>query len=143
MGKDLNSVSISGRLTRDPELRATPTSSVCDLRVAVNGSRKDATGAWVDDANFFNVSVWGAQGESCANHLEKGSRIAIHGRLNWHEWETPDGGKRQAVDVIADSVVFLSFKSEDGAPPRQAQLAQQQPAGVSAADFGGDDDIPF
>ena len=106
---NINRVIITGNLTSDPELRALPSgSSVCKLRVACNTRRKDgASGEWVDKPNYFDVTVWGAQGENCAKYLAKGRGVAIDGRLEWREWETPEGNKRQAVDIVADSVQFL------------------------------------
>jgi single-strand DNA-binding protein len=112
---NVNVVVITGNLTADPELRATGGGTpVCELRVAVNSRRKDQSGQWVDKPNFFNVTVFGGQGENCANYLSKGRPVAIEGRLDWREWEAKDGsGKRQAVQIIANTVQFLG--SRDGA----------------------------
>ena len=111
---NINVVAITGNLTKDPELRSTPSgTSVCKLRVAVNSRRKDGqSGEWVDKPNYFDVTVWGAQGENCANYLSKGRPVAVEGRLDWREWEAQDGSKRQAVEIIANSVQFLG--SRDG-----------------------------
>ena len=79
---NINRVVVTGNLTRDPELRNTPSgTSVCSLRVAVNTRRKDASGEWVDKPNYFDVTVWGAQGENCATYLQKGRPVAVDGRL--------------------------------------------------------------
>lgn len=112
---NVNVVVVTGNLTRDPELRSTGGgTSVCELRVAVNSRRKDGqSGQWVDKPNYFDVTVWGAQGENCANYLSKGRPVAIEGRLDWREWDAKDGGKRQAVQIIANTVQFLG--SRDGA----------------------------
>src|SRR3954465_11358043 len=111
---NLNRVIITGNLTRDPELRNTPSgTSVCSLRVAVNTRRKDSSGEWVDKPNFFDVTVWGGQGENCATYLQKGRPVAVDGRPEWREGEDQQGTKRQAADTIADSVQFLG--SRDGA----------------------------
>ncbi len=108
---NINRVVITGNLTRDPELRSTSGgTSVCSLRVAVNSRRKDESGNWVDKPNYFDVTVWGAQGENCAQYLAKGRPVAVDGRLNWREWEDKEGGKRQTVDIIADSVQFLGSR---------------------------------
>ena len=91
---NINRVIVTGNLTRDPELRTTPGgTSVCKLRIAVNSSRKNASGEWEDKPNYFDVTVWGAQGENCATYLGKGRPVAIDGRLDWHEWEA---GRQQA-----------------------------------------------
>ena len=114
---NINVVVITGNLTQDPELRHTGGgTAVCELRVAVNSRRKDgATGEWVDKPNYFNVTVWGAQGENCANYLAKGRPVAIEGRLDWREWEAKDGsGKRQAVQIVANTVQFLGSRDGSG-----------------------------
>src|SRR6476469_159605 len=114
---NLNVVVITGNLTRDPELRSLPSgTSVCDMRIAVNTRRKNgATGEWEDKPNYFDVKVWGAQGENCANYLSKGRPVAVEGRLDWREWEAKDGsGKRQAVSIIANSVQFLGSRDGSG-----------------------------
>ena len=106
---NINRVVLTGNLTSDPELRSLPSgTSVCKLRVACNTRRKNgSTGEWEDKPNYFDVTVWGAQGENAARYLSKGRPVAIDGRLEWREWETQDGAKRQAIDIIADSVQFL------------------------------------
>jgi single-strand DNA-binding protein len=153
---NVNVVVITGNLTRDPELRHTGGgTAVCDLRVAVNSRRKDQSGNWVDKPNYFDVTVWGAQGENCANYLSKGRPVAIEGRLDWREWEAKDGGKRQAVQIIANTVQFLG--SRDGAgggngngggftPPRSDVPADESDFAPAPSGGGGapvEDDIPF
>jgi single-strand DNA-binding protein len=153
-GTNLNVVCITGNLTKDPELRSIPSgTSVCKLRVAVNSRRKDASGEWVDKPNYFDVTVWGAQGENCANYLSKGRPVAVDGRLEWREWESQDGSKRQAVEIIANNVQFLGSRSDNaggGGGGNGFQGSSDVPADTS--DFEGatvsaggdkDDDIPF
>jgi single-strand DNA-binding protein len=147
---NINRVIITGNLTRDPELRSLPSgTSVCSLRVAVNTRRKDqSTGEWVDKANYFDVTVWGAQGENCAQYLSKGRPVAVDGRLEWREWQDQQGNKRQSVDIIADSVQFLGSRegSENG-----GRFTPQSDVPADTGDFesapvgagGSDDDIPF
>jgi single-strand DNA-binding protein len=146
---NLNVVVITGNLTRDPELRSLPSgTSVCKLRVAVNSRRKDSdSGEWVDKPNYFDVTVWGAQGENCATYLSKGRPVAIDGRLEWREWEGQDGNKRQAVDIIANNVQFLGSR-EGGSQGNGFEPKSDVPADTSdfvEAGAGGkaDDDIPF
>ena len=154
---NINVVVITGNLTQDPELRHTGGgTAVCELRVAVNSRRKDgATGEWIDKPNYFNVTVWGAQGENCANYLSKGRPVAIEGRLDWREWEAKDGsGKRQAVQIIANSVQFLGSRdgggngggNGNGFTPQTdtpADSSDFDPAPAGAGGGDGDDDIPF
>lgn len=148
---NINRVIITGNLTSDPELRSLPSgSSVCKLRVACNTRRKDsASGEWVDKPNYFDVTVWGAQGENCAKYLAKGRGVAIDGRLEWREWETQEGNKRQAVDIIADSVQFLGGGREGGgqeggfAPSADVPADTSDFASAPAGQSAGEDDIPF
>jgi single-strand DNA-binding protein len=145
---NINRVVLVGNLTRDPELRNTPSGmSVCSLRIAVNTRRKDnASGQWTEKPNYFDVTVWGAQGENCAQYLSKGRPVAIDGRLEWREWDAQDGSKRQAVEIVADTVQFLGGRAEGG-DAGGGGGNQFVPAGASQgadADFAGaDDDIPF
>ena len=162
---NINRVVMTGNLTADPELRSLPSGmSVCSLRIACNTRRKNgSTGEWEDKPNYFNVTVWGAQGENAARFLSKGRPVAIDGRLEWREWEAQDGTKRQATDIIADSVQFLGSRddaSSAGGPPIEDRPADRpagngaskgsevpidegdfQPAPVAGA--ASDDDIPF
>jgi single-strand DNA-binding protein len=146
---NINRVVLTGNLTRDPELRSTSGgTSVCSLRIASNTRRRNSAGEWEDKPNYFDVTVWGAQGENCANYLSKGRPVAIDGRLEWREWQDKEGNKRQSVDIIADSVQFLG--SRDGAD-NGSRFTPQSDVPADTADFqsappgggSGDDDIPF
>ena len=112
---NINRVVITGNLTADPELRNLQSgTSVCKLRVACNTRRKDsASGDYADKPNYFDVTVWGAHGETVAKYTAKGRPVAIDGRLEWREWEN-DGTKRQAIEIIADSVQFLGSQPSNG-----------------------------
>jgi single-strand DNA-binding protein len=146
MAANINRVVLVGNLTRDPELRHTPSGTpVCSLRLAVNSRRKDETGQWVDKPNYFSITVWGQQGENCAQYLSKGRPVAVDGRLDWREWETQDGNKREAVEVVADTVQFLGSRG-DGEGGGSYVPAGAAAATGSDADFSSpatDDDIPF
>jgi single-strand DNA-binding protein len=134
--QNINSVVITGNLTRDPDLRNTNGgTSVCNLRVAVNGRRKNGNGEWVDKPNYFNVTVWGAQGESCAEYLAKGRQVAVEGRLDFRERDTDDG-HREYVEIVAETVQFLGGAPKDEAPDEE-EPEQAEEAGEEG------DDIPF
>src|SRR3954469_14959401 len=91
MAANINRVVLVGNLTRDPEMKHLPSgTALCSLRIAVNTRRKDESGQWTDKPNYFDVSVWGNQGESCAQYLAKGRPVAIDGRLEWREWEATE-----------------------------------------------------
>jgi single-strand DNA-binding protein len=145
---NINRVVLTGNLTRDPELRNLPSGmAVCSLRLACNTRRKDGSGNWVDKPNYFDVTVWGAQGENCAQYLAKGRPVAVDGRLEWREWEDKDGNKRQSVDIIADSVQFLGSREggeNGGRFTPQSDVPADTGDFVSApASSNRDDDIPF
>src|SRR4029077_10572727 len=113
MAGNINRVVLVGNLTRDPELRHTPSGTpVCSLRLAVNTRRKDESGQWGEKPNYFDITVWGQQGENCAQYLAKGRRVGIQGRLEWREGDAQDGSKRQAVEVVADAVQFLDSRGD-------------------------------
>jgi single-strand DNA-binding protein len=154
---NINRVILTGNLTRDPELRSLPSgTAVCSLRIACNTRRKNnTTGEWEDKPNYFDVTVWGRQGENAAQYLTKGRPVALDGRLEWREWETQDGQKRQAVEIIAENIQFLGGRDDagngnGGFTPRSdvpvddrdlqpAPVGGGSPAGASS----GEDDIPF
>jgi single-strand DNA-binding protein len=150
---NINVVVVTGNLTKDPELRSLPSgTSVCEMRIAVNSSRKDESGNWVDKPNYFDVTVWGAQGENCATYLSKGRPVAVKGRLDWREWEAQDGSKRQAVRIVADSVQFLGSRGDGGGGGNGSAFQAQSDVPADTSDFqssepaavgSSDDDIPF
>jgi single-strand DNA-binding protein len=148
---NINRVVLTGNLTRDPELRSTTGgTSVCSLRIACNTRRRDASGEWVDKPNYFDVTVWGAQGENCANYLTKGRPVAVDGRLEWREWQDQQGNKRQSIDIIADSVQFLGSREGGGDNGGSGRFTPQSDVPADTGDFarassgaGTDDDIPF
>ena len=155
---NINKVVLTGNLTRDPELRSTPSGfQICELRVAVNTRRKDnQSGEWVDKPNYFDVKIFGRQGENAAQYLSKGRPVAIDGRLDWSEWQDKDTGKnRQKVEIVAENIQFLGGRDDGGGGNGGGQRFTPQsdvPADSSdfaAAPSGGggggaqDDDIPF
>ncbi len=156
---NINRVVLTGNLTRDPELRSTGGGTpVCSLRIASNTRRKNqTTGDWEDKPNYFDVTVWGAQGENCARFLAKGRPVAIDGRLEWREWQDKEGNTRQNVEIVADAVQFLGSRDDagmggggnSGFTPRSdvpADTRDFEPAGAPSgggAPSAGDDDIPF
>ena len=116
----LNRIVIIGRLTRDPEMRQTPSgTAVCTFTLAVDRSFKSANGE--RETDFIPVVVWRQLGETCGRYLAKGKLAAVDGRLQIRTYQSQDGSKRTAAEVVADNVRFLSPKSDDGdvtlAPP--------------------------
>jgi single-strand DNA-binding protein len=122
---------------------------VLKLGVAVNGRQKDEAGNWTDKPNFFDVKVFGNQADALNNHLAKGRRVGVDGRLDWSSWEAQDGSKRSKVEIVAQSVQFLDSRGEAGGGGGGDAERQFVPAAATAGneDFSSsasaDDDIPF
>jgi single-strand DNA-binding protein len=136
----INTVVISGNLTRDPELKASAGgTSVCSMRVAVNDSIKDQqTGEWKDRPNYLNVDVFKGHGEWCARTFSKGSGVVVSGRLRWREWDAPDGQKREFLSVVGDKVRELARAQSKG----EVKTPHPDPSAAKAeAEY--DDDVPF
>jgi single-strand DNA-binding protein len=152
---NINRVILTGNLTRDPEQRSTPGGlSICKFGIAVNTRRKNSEGQWEEKPNFFRVTVFGRQADSCCQYLKKGRPVAIDGRLEWSTWES-EGQKRESIDIIADSVQFLGGRDDagggngngfsSGVRPTESDVPidtddfESTPVGAAAAE----DDIPF
>lgn len=104
----INRVIISGRLTRDPELRYTPSGkAVCNLSLAFNRRYKDASGQWQDDTTYINVVCWMKIAELVNRYLHRGSPVLVEGRLESRSWESEAGQKRTVIEIRADRVDFL------------------------------------
>lgn len=139
MSQNINRVVITGNLTRDPESRTTSSgTAICNLRIASNSRVKRDSG-WTDKPNYFDVTVFGSQGENCQRFLAKGRPVCIDGRLDWREWES-NGTKHQAVQILAESVQFLSDGQGHSGGGGGGNSHQQAPVAVGPPP---DDDIPF
>jgi len=143
MPANINSVVLIGNLTRDPELRHTPSgTAVTTLRLAVNDRVKRGE-EWQETPYYFDVTVWGRTAENCVQYLAKGRPVGVQGKLTWREWDAQDGTKRQSVEVVADNVQFLGGR---GDAEGGGQFVPQGAAAPATADFpasAADDDIPF
>jgi single-strand DNA-binding protein len=155
-----NRVILLGNLTRDPELRYTPSGmAVTDIGLAVNDRRKNANGEWVDETTFVDVTLWGRTAEIAGEYLTKGSPTLIEGRLKMDSWDDKQTGqKRSKLKVVGERLQLLGAKGQGGSegggprPPRQSAqnnaYSQAAPsddsfdAGPPAEPSGGDE-IPF
>ncbi len=132
---DVNHATLIGRLTRDAALTYTSGGmAVCKFAIAVNKRRKQGE-QWVDEANFFDIVLWGKQGESLNQYLVKGKQVAVEGELHQNRWEQ-DGQSRSKIEINANNVQLLG--GGDKAPRDQPQGATDT---VYPADFP--DDIQF
>lgn len=135
---DVNRVMLTGRLTRDPELRYTANgTAVTTLRLACNRKFRGRDGDDREEVLFIDVVGWGKTAENCAQYLSKGRPVYIEGRLQSRSWEK-DGQKRSTIEAVADRVQFMDY--EPGGGGRQADTAE---AAHVDAPPPGDDDIPF
>ena len=142
----VNRVMVSGNLTRDPELRQTAGGmSVLSFGIAVNDRRKNSqTGEWEDYPNFLDCTLFGARADGLSKILTKGSKVAIDGKLRWSQWER-DGQKRSKVEIIVDSLDFMSQRSnsssESFSAPQAPEPSQEVSNVTDSSSYG--DDIPF
>ena len=126
----MNSVQLIGNLTKDPthKLIGSNETSVCTMRLAVNGRRKQGE-SWVKKTSYFDVTVFGALADTCAEYLAKGRKVAVVGRLDYQEWKTEDNSTRSKVEVIANEVEFLS-----PAPQGGGEAPASEPATTAASE---------
>lgn len=160
MARSLNQVTLMGNLTRDPELRQTPTGqNVTSFSLALNRSYKDQSGEWQEATDYIDIVCWGPLAERVAQYLSKGRRCLVQGRLQSRSWEQ-DGVKRSKVEVLANDVTFLDSRggsdsegdsSPNGGASSVAPVDKPKPSkkkdDVIIEDIGDEsinlDDIPF
>lgn len=151
-----NRVILLGNLTRDPEIRYLQSgTAVSDIGIAVNDRRKNASGEWIEEVTFVDVTLWGRTAEVAGEYLSKGSPIFIEGRLKLDSWETQDGQKRSKLKVVAERMQLIGSRGQggpDGGGPRPAarqdsQYSQQAPpddfGDAPSSDKSPGDEIPF
>ena len=113
MANDINSVTLVGRLTRDSELKYTNSGlAICKFSLAVNRSKRSGD-QWTEEASFFDVVLWGKQGEAIQQYLGKGKQVAVSGELRQDRWEQ-DGQNRSRVEIVASNVQLLSSRGGSG-----------------------------
>lgn len=154
MGFGINRVVVSGRLCKDPELRATRSGlDVMTVRLATEDRKRGADGAWVDDASYLDVVSFGGVAAAAARQLSKGSRAVFGGRVRQRAWEDEAGTRHYRVEIVADDVVVCGERAKAPAPAQPPVAAAPvaaapvapapvAPAPVALADVY-DEDIPF
>ena len=147
---DINHVVLVGRLTRDAELKYTANGqAVCKFSVAVNRRRKNGE-QWEDEANYFDIVLWGRQGEAVNQYLLKGKSVGVEGELRQDRWQQ-DGQNRSKVEIVANNIQLLGGSPGGGQPSSGSygaggsypQGARGEDSGAPAGDDGFADDIPF
>ncbi len=153
----INKVLISGNLTRDAELRSTPSgTAILNFGVAVNDRRRNQNGEWEDYANFVDCTLFGRRAEALAQYLSKGTKVAVEGKLHYSSWEDKNtGGRRSRLDVTVDEIEFMSSRNGGGNGGNGGYGNQQRSGGASAQQPSqyipeapapaayNDEDIPF
>ncbi len=150
---DINSVTVAGRLTRDSELKFSGGGlAILRCSIAVNTRKKDASGEWVDEANFFDITIFGKQAEALQSFLLKGRPVAVTGELRQDRWES-EGQTRSRIYILANNIMLLNSGGEGmGGMNRSAgttepsEAAPARPAAAMPPKSAGDDfedDIPF
>lgn len=153
MAKSFNQAIIMGNLTRDPELRTTPTGQqVASFAVATNRQWQDGAGERKEAVEYHEIVAWGKLGELASQYLAKGRKVLVVGRLQTQSWEK-DGIKRQRTEIVASDISFLDGRGDSGSDfsPSEPKAAQPKASGKSddvvIEDLGDDqvnlDDIPF
>ena len=134
MARGFSKVIIMGNITRDPELRSTPSGTqVCGFSVAVNRNYRDGSGEQKENVSFFDCSAWGKSGELIAQYAKKGSGILVSGRLEQRSWEDKEGQKRSRVEIVVEDFNFIG--GNDGSASGSSKGA----SGAAASDVAPDD----
>lgn len=145
---DLNKVMLIGRLTRDPEMRTTPSGiNVCHLSVATSYSyTNQATGQKVEQPEFHNVVLWRKLAEIAAQYLKKGTQVYLEGRLQTSSWDGQDGQKRYKTEIVADNMIMLGKPSGGGmggnTANQNAQVAPSGPAPSGGEPLTNNEELP-
>lgn len=145
----LNRATIIGNLTRDPEVRQTPSGqSVCSFGVATNRSWKGADGSKQEATEFHNIVAWGKLAEICGQYLQKGRKVYVEGRLQTRDWEGQDGVKRYRTEIVTENMIILDKPGSGGGAPSGGGGAFTPPTPPNEPAVKGEDeisveDIPF
>lgn len=151
MVRGLNRVQIIGNLGRDPEMRYTPAgTAVTNFTVAVGRQRRTPDNQFVDDTEWFRVVAWEKLAETCDKWLHKGSQVYIEGRLQTRKYTDKDGAERTSVEVVANEMIMLGQRSDqgDGGPGAERRPGAEAPARSSGrtpdpVDLENDEELPF
>lgn len=149
MGFGINRVVVSGRLCKDPELRATRSGlDVMTVRLATEDRKKGADGAWVDDTSYLDVVSFGGVAAAAAQQLSKGSRVVFSGKVRQRTWEDEAGTRHYRVEIVADDIVVCGERPRAAKAPSQTSRPTVAAAPVAAAPPVAptdvyDEDIPF
>jgi single-strand DNA-binding protein len=139
----VNKVLISGRLTRDAEVRYTPAgSAVSTLPVAINRRYKSQDGEWRSEATYVNVVAWDKLAERAGQVAKKGAAVMVEGRLQSRSYEASDGARRTVLEIRAERLQFLDRRPQESGEGRESDESEHSESG-DMQDAEGEDDLPF
>ncbi len=140
---NINKVLISGRLTRDAEVRYTPSGApVCTLPLAANRRFKGQDGEWKNETTYLNVVAWDKLAERSGQAAKKGAAVMVEGRLQSRSFETSEGGRRSVIEVRAERLQFLDRLSKESDDSQSDENSDKSETG-DIGDAGGEDELPF
>lgn len=160
MARSLNRVQLIGNLTRDPELRYTPSgSAVCSFSIATNRSWTNDTGEKKDEVEFHRIVAWNKLAELCSQFLTKGRKVFVEGRLQTRQWNAQDGTQKQTTEIVISDMILLDSRKPGEQSEASVEEAEETPKKVTKKEEakeempveetnGGEeeiapDDIPF
>lgn len=142
MAKDFNQAIVMGNLTRDPEMRTTPSGqNVCSFSVATNRSWQDQSGERKDSVEYHDIVAWGKLAELVNNYMKKGRKVLVVGRLQTRSWEAQDGSKRQKTEIVANDINFVDRMGEGGGDGDYSNDDMNQEAPATKASKDKKEDI--
>ncbi len=146
---NFNKVLLMGNLTRDPEMRATPSgTAVCQFGLAVNRIYNNSNGERQEETTFVDIEAWGRQAETISKYVSKGNPLFVEGRLKLDSWENKEGEKRSKMKVVLENMQLISQRGEGGggySPSDSSPPARASNTSSSSAQQGEDieEDVPF
>ena len=142
--KSLNRVQLIGNLTRDPELRYTPSGKpVCTFGLATNRSWNTDSGEKHEETEFHKIVAWNKLGELCNQFLVKGRKVYVEGRLQTRKWKTQEGQDRETTEIVIDDMILLDSKKPEQQPAPVVNEQESQQIADDAAAAEDTEEIPF
>ncbi len=135
MAKSLNRVQLIGNLTRDPELRYTPSgSAVCTFSIATNRSWTTDTGEKKDESEFHRIVAWNKLAEICSQFLTKGRKVFVEGRLATRSWQAQDGTQKQSTEIVISDMILLDNRKSEGGEEAEVEHVAKAPKEAKKAE---------
>ena len=140
---DINRVILVGRLVKDAELKYVGESAVCRFSIAVNRSRRDQSGNWVEEAYYFDLTWWGKGAEGASRYLVKGKQVAIDGSLRMDKWTDQNGNQRSKVEIFCENLELLGGRETQEPGEKSSNFTPKTVQRIPEPDHFDDEGIPF